>query len=147
MTACSRALVLIALLTAGTVPAQQSPDPAEPTEDPCRVDERLSLVLSLGAVDRTIGALEKERRTLVVELAQTRKMIDLLYEEDRGDDVPLTELGTLMSARTAGRDTVDETYAQLETRLVDIEETLKRRRRLQATLEVRIEVLLTDGDP
>jgi len=137
----SSSVLLCCMMFQASEPATGPGD--EPViDDPvCEVDERLSLALSLESVDRTIAALEAERRQLVVELAKTQQLLDVLKENHR-EDVPVGELGALVAAKAAGYDALREAYSQAELRLVEIDGTLERRRSVQAELEAGLNALL-----
>lgn len=134
----------VALLLAGGVGAQQPEEVSiqlPPDGQPCRIDAALSLWLAQESVDRTIAALERERRALVAEQASTSQAIDILSRADQVEGVPLGEMSALLEAQSTGREVLDRTRAELESRLTEIERTLERRRRQQAMLEARIEAL------
>jgi hypothetical protein len=110
-----------------------------PDDVPCVIDEQLSLWLALESVDRTIAALEGERRELAKELGTTLKALDVLDRADDSDDVEMADLGTLVQAKAAGRDAITDAYVEIENRLVDIEKTLERRRGQRSMLEAELE--------
>jgi hypothetical protein len=142
-------LLAVSLGIAGVVRAQD--DAATrygDTEQPCIVDERVSLWLSLEAADRTIAALETERRQLALELAQVLEDLDLIDRQESGliDEGSLSETVAALKASAEGESGLDAAYVQIDSRLVDIDRTLKRRRAQQAALEDQIDQLLENGE-
>ena len=111
--------LVLSVVWIGTALHGQYPGEYGDTDPPCLIDERVSLWLSLEAADRTIAALETERRELALELAQVVERLELLDREASGQ--------------------LDESS------LVEIARTLKRRRAQQAVIEDQIDQLL-DGD-
>ena len=147
MTTChAGALVLVALLTVGIVHAQDSSEPSEAgatPHTPCLIDDHLSAWLSLETADRMIASLETERRELTEKLAKHGKTLELMDEgQTVAEGVTLTRLGVLMTTETGGREVVGETYDQIETRLAEVDKTLRRRRTQRAKLEEWLHVFL-----
>jgi hypothetical protein len=139
--------LVLSVVWIGTALYGQYPGEYGDTDPPCLIDERVSLWLSLEAADRTIAALETERRELALELAQVVERLELLDREASGqlDERSLVEMTAALEAATEGEGKMDEAYVQIETRLVEIDRTLKRRRAQQAVIEDQIDQLL-DGD-
>jgi hypothetical protein len=119
-------------------------EPASAEEIPCQVDERLSLWLSLEAADRTIAALERERRELSKQLAELEPLIDVLRAAASGrvEGMNVRELTVLSEARGRGEAVVYDEYNRREERLNDVEKTLRRRVRQQAAVEARLDEIL-----
>lgn len=112
-------------------------------EMPCLVDERLSLLLGLEALDRTIAALDEERRELLAESSALVKSLEILDDVPRDHDSVDRTMARL-KARTEGEEKIVEQYYVIDERITEIESTLQRRRQQRALLEARLEQLPRD---
>lgn len=145
-----RVLVLLCgvLLASGAGVAQvPSEVPREqPTDVPCVIDAQLSNWLALESIDRTIAALETERGALAADLANQLQALYVLERENDFDPESLTEMTVLMKAKAVGRDALENTSARIENRMIDIDNTLTRRRNYRTMLEGQIEAAIEAAD-
>lgn len=139
-------LSLVVLLGTGVGQAQDNPQPSgddETISTPCLVDDHLSVWLSLETADRMIAVLERERRELAEELARHSATLKRITEGKTGSEtVERTRTGVPKSIKTVDRETLGETCEQLEARLAEVNQTLKRRRMQRVRIEEWLNVYL-----
>lgn len=137
---------LVALLVTGATMAQLASTDAPSSATPqtaCFVDDRLSVWMSLESADRMIAALEQERRELTETLTKHKATLRLMSEGKMvSEGFTMTQMGILRVSKSGGRETVKAAHDQIEVRLVEVEQTLKRRRVQRARLEEWLNVYL-----